>query len=117
MNRRSLARLGLWMLLGALLPGVVPMAAAQEAPQKQPARPGSLVRVPDVVGMKEPQARATLSRAGLRMRRGTNRYTDVPSRNLTVAEQVPAAGESVRRGRVVVVILYVYKPPSGQVGH
>ena len=116
MSRRSVTRTALWMLLGGILAGAASVAPAQASPKKQIAQPGRSVVVPDVVGMKEPQARATLSRAGLRMRRGSDTTTDVTSRNLTVAEQAPAAGESLERGRGVVAILYVYKVPPSQTG-
>jgi eukaryotic-like serine/threonine-protein kinase len=66
------------------------------------------VDVPDVMGMREARATATLSNAGLSPVRQEREVTD-PTQDGVVIEQRPGAGTEVDKGRQVVIVIGVLK--------
>jgi hypothetical protein len=69
--------------------------------------PAQQVKVPSVVGMLEPQARAVLAEAGLKMKVGPVLPNPDPDKKGKVASQTPAAGTNVKKGSTVTIRLYV----------
>ena len=76
------------------------------------------VKVPDVVGMKGPQARSTLLQNKLKCVNGPKKeFTDDRTKVDTVASQQPGAGTVAVVGTPVTLMMYFYKAkPVGESG-
>jgi hypothetical protein len=64
---------------------------------------GSEVSVPEIVGKSYAESEDMLSDLGLRIKRRAERYSEEPEG--TILEQIPRAGETVKTGQMILVVV------------
>jgi len=64
---------------------------------------GSEVKVPEIVGKSYIDSEDLLSDLGLRIKRRAERYSEEPAG--TILEQIPKAGETVKTGQMILVVV------------